>query len=142
MINYHFVRISTNNIDQLKSFINSLSEEVSTFRYFVNRDISVINNHIYTVILYVGDQAVGYGHLDKEGGVVWLGIVIKKDFQGMGFGNLMIKKLLEYAKKVHIKHISLTVDNDNPSAIYLYEKYGFIEKNKSIKNTLFKLTIN
>jgi RimJ/RimL family protein N-acetyltransferase len=59
----------------------------------------------------------------KHVGVV--GIVIKKDFRELGIGTAMIRVLLEHAKKMGIKILTLTAYASNKRAIHVYEKVGF-----------------
>jgi len=55
----------------------------------------------------------------KHVGVV--GIVIKKDFRELGIGTAMIRVLLEHAKKMSIKILTLTAYASNKRAIHVYE---------------------
>lgn len=55
-----------------------------------------------------------------------LGIVIKKEFCGMGLGKILIGQLIEWAKTNGItKKINLVTRCDNYLAIELYKKMGF-----------------
>jgi len=118
-------KIDSNNLDLLRSFIDSLGVETETFRYFKSRELSVINNHLLTILLLVDGEPVGYGHLDIDGDKVWLGIVVKNDFRGKGLGTKIMEELIKQAKALNVKELSLTVDTNNDSAIGLYERFGF-----------------
>lgn len=123
------VLINEKNIEILKEFINDLGKERLTFRYYDNRDISVIKNHLVTIVLTTDDnEFIGYGHLDKEDKIIWLGIVILEKFQKRGYGYLMLKLLLKKAKEKKIKEIRLSVDKNNCNAINLYSKFNFVKK--------------
>ena len=52
-------------------------------------------------------------------------IVVKKGYRGRGIGSLLLKKLIEIAKKSEFDVLGLEVNENNISAIRLYEKYGF-----------------
>ncbi|MBK1809802.1 GNAT family N-acetyltransferase [Clostridium sp. YIM B02505] len=55
-----------------------------------------------------------------------LGIVVAKEFCGLGLGNKMIEYLIQWAKANKItKKISLVTREDNIKAIKLYKKFGF-----------------
>jgi ribosomal protein S18 acetylase RimI-like enzyme len=125
-------RINRENTDLLKSFLDSCSTSLVTFRYFQSRPLSVIKNHL-TTLLAIDDaqMPVAYGHLDPENGIVWLGICVSDKSQGKGYGDLMMKELVDEAARLNIDEINLTVDKINLPAIRLYEKYGF----KRIKET-------
>ena len=62
------------------------------------------------------------GHLDLEDDIVWLGICVENlPYQGKGYGNKMMEKLMNSTTKP----IQLSVDKENKRAISLYEKLGF-----------------
>jgi len=120
-----FVNINSNNINLLIDFINKIGRSAQTFRYFNKRDFKVIENHLVTLLLVYDSISVGYGHLDYEKDVLWLGICILPEYKGLGFGSIIMQKLIEIAKINKIDFIELTVDNDNYPAIKLYEKFFF-----------------
>ncbi len=119
------VEISHENYDSLRSFINSLGDEQNSFRYFKTRGQEVLDKHLFTCLVFEKGAAAGYGHLDKEDGVVWLGIVVKLGYQGLGLGKKIMQVLLDRGKAMNVGAIQLSVDNDNEKAMALYEKYGF-----------------
>ena len=115
------IEINYNNITHLNDFIdNDLS---SSFRYFKNRTIECINNHILTIVYISENKSVGYAHIDKEDDRYWFGICILDEYQGKGIGKQLIEYILNNVKT--IPKISLTVDKDNIKAIKLYTQYGF-----------------
>lgn len=113
--------------DLIKIFINSMGNSSNSFRYFNSRPISIIKNHICTILLVLDNKPVGYGHLDKEGNNVWFGISIIQEYIGQGQGKLIIDYLLKKAVDLKVPEIKLSVDKENISAIRLYEKYGFVK---------------
>ena len=119
------LEISLSNSAKLTSFINTLNEEQKAFRYFKNRSLEVLENHIFTCLLMYEGDAVGYGHLDAEDDVVWLGIVIRKEYQGRGLAKEIMGVLIRKAKEKKIDSIHLSVDNENDRAIKLYKSFGF-----------------
>ena len=48
-------------------------------------------------------------------------------FRGRGFGELLLKHLLEYASKNKFKKIRLDSIMKHKPALHLYKKYGFYE---------------
>jgi ribosomal protein S18 acetylase RimI-like enzyme/sugar phosphate isomerase/epimerase len=119
------LEISQRNTGKLISFIDSLDDERRSFRYFGNRSLSVLDNHEYTCLLMYKGIPVGYGHLDNENGIVWLGIVVKKEYQGRGYSKQIMSALVGRARELKLENIQLSVDNDNIKAIALYERFGF-----------------
>ena len=125
------LEIGVENSFFLEKFISKLGNSINTFRYFINRDISVIKNHLITLLL-INEKGmpVCYGHLDLENSKVWLGIAVIEDEIGKGYSKIMMNNLLEKSKHFGLKVIYLTVDIDNSKAISLYEKYDFVEIRK------------
>ena len=56
---------------------------------------------------------------------VGMGISVLLEYHNLGVGSVMMEALIEKAKEYGKKKIELEVRIDNPSAIHLYEKYGF-----------------
>ena len=55
-----------------------------------------------------------------------LGVSILKEYWGLGLGSILIEELLEWAQaSQEIFRIELTVQEQNPRAVALYEKFGF-----------------
>jgi len=75
-------------------------------------------------------QAVGYGQviLNKNAHtIVNLGIL--EAYRHQGYGELLIKYLIELCYKNSIKNVYIRVERDNINALYLYKKIGFKEYN-------------
>lgn len=124
---------SLKDIELLKLFISSIGSSADTFRYFKSRSVSVIENHLVTIILQIDNLPVGYGHLDKDGKDIWLGIAISEGYVGMGYGKLLMKYLVDKADELNLVEVKLSVDKENSKAIKLYNHFGFIklqEKNE------------
>ncbi len=124
------LRIGTKDAQVLDRFLGSLGEELESFRYFNTRAYDVLKNHVYTCLLYVQQKAVGYGHLDQEDDRIWIGIVIKKEWQGHGLGFKMMNHLLDKASELGLVSVHLSVDIVNKKAFDLYRKLGFTEVSK------------
>ena len=54
-----------------------------------------------------------------------MNIVTKQDCRNQGIGSLLLEKLIEIATNLNCSCINLEVNENNFSAIHLYEKYGF-----------------
>jgi ribosomal protein S18 acetylase RimI-like enzyme len=119
--------INLDNISDLKIFVSSNKSDY--FRYFNSRGYDVILNHTYTSLYYLKDDIVGYGHLDVENNITWLGIMVSDENRGKGYGEMIMNDLIENSTE----DIHLTVDISNKIAYNLYKKIGFnvIEENKN-----------
>lgn len=108
-----------NNLD----FITDIKHWPVGFRYWKTRNVTVLSNHIYTTIKTDVDyNIIGYGHLDRDDGKVWLGICVMEQYQGKGYGKRIMEELLRNRNK---NDLYLTVDKDNLVAQKLYESFGF-----------------
>jgi len=80
------------------------------------------------VAFYVNDYKTYKGYLSI--------IVVKKDYQGLGFGALLLDVVLSTCKKKGMRELLLEVDSNNDSAILFYNKRGFIINESKTPNTL------
>ena len=136
-----FIYVDNSNIDALKFFLIALGTGKKYFRYFENRNLDVMSNHIVTLLLMNDLMPVAYGHLDEENGKVWLGTATAENMQGNGYGKMMIKRLLSEAQKKNIDTIHLTVDHENVKAQSLYKKFGFVFSEKKEIYSIYTLQL-
>ena len=129
-----------NNIELLEQFILKIGIAAESFRYYNSRPISVIKNHLVTLLLIDNENPIAYGHLDKENEDVWLGICVLSEYSRKGYGKKMMNELIIEAKELHLSNIVLTVDKDNFSAINLYKKMNFFKVGES--NNYYKYQYN
>ncbi|MBV9228847.1 MAG: GNAT family N-acetyltransferase [Chloroflexi bacterium] len=59
------------------------------------------------------------------------GITVLRKYWNLGIGNRMLAYLIDWARQTGtIRKINLRVRVDNPPAIHLYEKYGFVREGR------------
>ena len=137
------IQITPNNVSILKQFISNIGTSGSSFRYYHNRNVDVIKNHIVTLVgCNESNIPIAYGHLDKENSIIWLGICVSEKYVGMGFGSMMMQKLIEYGNILSVEKVKLSVDRSNSSAISMYKKFGFKLITSTEKTCFFILNIN
>lgn len=120
------VAIGMEQLKLLKIFVEELGVAEAKFRYFSSRPLSVISNHMITLLgLDSRNEPLAYGHLDVEDGVVWLGVCVLPRYWGQGLGSSIVQRLLQEAIELQVEQVMLSVDNDNAPAISLYTKQGF-----------------
>lgn len=125
---YQFKHISEENIHLIEYFLSVLGKGAESFRYFAKRPVNIVLNHLLTVVILDENQLpMAYGHLDREGTNLWLGIAVAEKSQGLGLGKMMLQYLIDYAKDRGELFITLTVDKINFKAINLYETCKFIQ---------------
>lgn len=126
---FKYIKFNEEGITLLKYFLENAGESLSKFRYFDSRNIDCISNHLVTLLLMFNNSPIGYGHLDKENEIIWLGICISEKFTNKGLGTIILDRLLSDSKKLNIAKVNLTVDKDNIIAIRLYLRIGFKTEN-------------
>ena len=120
------------NRADLVYFLNSAGNSLNSFRYFKSRELAVIQNHIITILFYFNSKPIGYGHIDYDQNIFWLGVCVSDKYLGLGIGRNIVNYLIQKSRSLKINHICLSVDKRNSSAIKLYKNIGFIfyeEKN-------------
>lgn len=128
--------VGINDTQLIKRFLLEAPEAIKSFRYFDNRPLKVISNHIITVIALYNNKTVGYGHLDKELNTIWFGIAVADSFKGKGIGKKIMKYLIDYADKIEVSELKLSVDLNNSVAINMYKKFNFKLEEKLQSNIL------
>ena len=136
-----FVQVKYPDVNLLQQFIDEAGTSLKSFRYFQKRPLEVIKNHACTFLLVDDQEPVAYGHLDKEGDTIWLGVAVIEAYLGIGLGAMMTKKLIEFGKENHMPVIKLAVDNNNQSAISLYKKLGFVLQEKKEGFSFYSLSL-
>jgi ribosomal protein S18 acetylase RimI-like enzyme len=121
---------------EIEKFISTAGSSLNTFRYFKNRDVSCLDKHVVTFLYKQGHDYLGYGHLDKEGDDVWLGVCVAERHLGRGYGKQIMIDLLDAGSEQGIKSIRLTVDVNNSIAVKLYQKIGFFIES-TVNNTFY-----
>lgn len=134
-------RVTDPNDPLLKAFLDGAGDSLTTFRYFAKRPLDVIRGHVCTWLWIDEEQPVAYGHLDREGGTVWLGIAVQAEHRGKGYGSLMMTLLLDSARGAGLRSLRLSVDNDNTAAIELYERNGFVRAERTEAISFFTIDL-
>ena len=125
-----FIRVNSSNIILLEQFVAQAGKSLDSFRYFSSRPFTVIENHLCTWVIEEDGDVKAYGHLDREGETIWLGIAVKSNSIGKGLGRIMMGRLMASASSIGLSKVKLAVDHVNEAAIKLYEQFDFqlIEK--------------
>jgi ribosomal-protein-alanine N-acetyltransferase len=80
----------------------------------------------FTVALDKGGEIIGYAIVSAAAAEAHiLNLCIDPDWRRLGYGQLLLDYLLEYAADTHIDRIFLEVRPSNAAAIQLYERQGF-----------------
>ena len=127
----------------VESFLAKLVKGAAQFRYFQKRPVSIIQNHLTTAItLDPTGSPVAYGHLEEEGGHLWLGLAVADEQVNKGLGKSMINYLVGIAANKDKSTVRLAVDKDNFIAQGLYQSAGFAKIAEQPAYYLFELTLD
>lgn len=112
-------KILSGNLD----YVTDLEVDKYFFAFLKNK-----NDHHFMII--ADKKVIGHIFLSKiRKDLFSVQIVIgEKEYWNKGIGTKAIKMVIEKAKKLGIKKVSLEVRPDNFRAIRVYEKCGFIKK--------------
>ncbi len=96
---------------------------------FIKSMLDSDNNFTYTV-WYKGELISMSGFhgssLNRLKHKVSLGISVLKEYHNLGIGSIMMELLVEKAKQLKKTKMELDVRSDNPNAIKIYERTGFV----------------
>lgn len=121
------IKNTIEDIQLLAEFLDNAGNSLTTFRYFGKRPLNTIQNHKYTILVLSEDNIpVGYGHLDPQGDIIWLGICVSENEVGKGYGKIIMADLTQKADSDEISELVLQVDKANVNAVSLYKKFNFI----------------
>lgn len=101
----------------------------SQFDDFWNSEIlrnELENENSYYLVAKQGDTIVGFVGIKSvfdEADI--MNIVTRKDFRNKGIGTAILSYIIDFAQLNNIKKLTLEVNENNLSAIHIYEKLGF-----------------
>jgi len=138
------INLAKNGFDEteFQNFLNSVNKDTNHFRYFDKRTFDVFAQHIATVLIQKSRKTIGYGHLETENGVTWLGICVHPEYQNQSIGKTIMQALISQASASNIDNISLTVDHDNKKALKMYLSFGFKIISNDKNNIKMQLGLN
>jgi RimJ/RimL family protein N-acetyltransferase len=141
------------DLDDLLELINSLVEEGAEItkneKFSREAEIdwlsktlaSLEKDEIFCLVAEVDGKVVGSSDIhplsgfSKHVGIV--GMIIKNGFREIGIGTEVLKTLVEQARKMGLKVLTLSAFATNKRAIHVYEKVGFV-RTGVIPKKLFK----
>ncbi len=130
--------------DDLMELINSLIEEGADIMYdvkltrdevvdWLSRAIAQLEKgNAFCIVAEVEGRIIARSDITKrrfscESHVGDLGILIKTGYRDIGIGTEMMKTLIDQARRMGLKILTLTVSATNKRAIHVYKKVGFKE---------------
>lgn len=119
------IKIESFDISKIDSLI-SIQEELNLNILSKTNILADLKNPNFNYIVAKANNViVGFATFLAISEVEIECIVVKRDFQRMGIGNLLLSYIADYAKNRQINSIFLEVRVSNIAAISLYKKNGF-----------------
>ncbi|QRN82935.1 GNAT family N-acetyltransferase [Chloroflexota bacterium] len=83
-----------------------------------------------------------YGQDQKNGPIIWIReVAVRPAHQGKGIGRHLLTQALQYGKHHGARKAFLAVDEENTSAIHLYESMGFVASEEEGEINMVKAAI-
>lgn len=92
-----------------------------------------LNPYALYVVLEIENQIHGYVGMWITDNLEIINLYVDEEYQGMGFGSIIMDFVIDICEKSGITNLSLEVRSSNFKAINLYEKYG-LKKSHIRKN--------
>ncbi len=97
-----------------------LSISDNYFHYVTNTE----NVHFYKV--YKNGELIGTIHLEKQGTVLFMDILVFPKFQRAGLGTRIVKDIQDDVFKLDYKSIEISIDKANFKSLRLFKNTGFV----------------
>lgn len=121
------LKIKKMTLNDLNSIQNILFTEFDNFwTYSAFMQELKCENSYFILAQNESNEIVGFAGLKiiiDEADI--MNIVVKKDLRHNGIGSILLEKLINYAKSLNLKIVTLEVNEHNLSAIRLYDKFNF-----------------
>ena len=121
-------------IYQVPEIARYLSIGDNYFHYVTNTE----NVHFYKV--YKNGELIGTIHLEKQGTVLFMDILVFPRFQRAGLGARIVKDIQDDVFKLDYKSIEISIDEANFTSLRLFENAGFVftSKEDELMNFVYK----
>lgn len=127
-------KMSLNDLENIKNIL--ISDFDDFWNYNILKDELESENSIY-IVAKSNNEIIGFAGIKillDEADI--MNIVTKKIYRNQGIGTLLLKNLISISKNLNLHSLSLEVNEENKTAIHLYENLGF--KNIGIRKNYYK----
>ena len=120
------ILINEMTLSDLDEISNIITTEFDDFWSASTLESELKNPFSKYIVARIENEIVGFaGVIDTVDQLEITNIVVKKKFRKNGIGNILLQRLIKFAKEKRKGEITLEVNNINLPAIKLYEKNGF-----------------
>ena len=121
-------------IYQAPEIARYLSISDNYFHYVTNTE----NVHFYKV--YKNGELIGTTHLEKQGTILFMDVLVFPKFQRAGLGTKIVKDIKDDVFELGYKIIEISIDETNFASLRLFENAGFVftSKENELMNFVYK----
>ena len=96
------------------------------------------NVHFYKV--YKNGELIGTTHLEKQGTILFMDVLVFPKFQRAGLGTKIVKDIKDDVFELGYKIIEISIDETNFASLRLFENAGFVftSKENELMNFVYK----
>ena len=120
----HIKEMTITDLEEIKDILYSDFDDFWT--YSILKEEIESKNSYFIVGKNDSNEIVGFAGIKvivDEADII--NIVTRRDFRQMGVASSLLEYLIDYAKSINLKKITLEVNENNLSAIHLYDKFNF-----------------
>ena len=120
------IEISKMSLEDFELIKSTLITEFDDFWNSETLENELKSKNSYYIVAKKNNDIVGFAGIKvvlDEADI--MNNITKKDMRNLGIGSALFKALIDYSKNNGINKLTLEVNENNLSAIHLYEKYGF-----------------
>ena len=120
----HIKEMTITDLEEIKDILYSDFDDFWT--YSILKEEIESKNSYFIVGKNDSNEIVGFAGIKviiDEADI--MNIVTRRDFRQMGVASSLLEYLIDYAKSINLKKITLEVNENNLSAIHLYDKFNF-----------------
>lgn len=119
------LKISNMTLDDLELIKNILQKDFDEFWNYEILKEEIVNTNSSYFVAKSSNLIVGFAGIKKildEANI--MNIVTRKDYRNNGIATSLLNQLINFSKRT-CNTITLEVNENNKTAIHLYEKFGF-----------------
>ena len=111
-------------IHQMPEIAQYLSVGDNYFHYVTNSE------NVFFYKVYENNKLIGSTHLEKQGTMLFMDILVFPEFQRTGLGTKIVKDIQSDVFGLRYERIEISVDERNTASLKLFENAGFIRTSK------------
>ena len=88
------------------------------------------NDEVYFYKIYENNKLIGATHIEKQGTVLFMDILVLPEFQRNGLGTKILTDIQNDVFELNFERIEISIDERNTASLKLFENAGFVRISK------------